>query len=98
MEMLVTLVLISFATMLMFQMLGSYRIARERVGAQAAGIIGVMNRMAGPDRVYLLHGARIAEQGRTLGIELGDKPPLKVMAGKQAAPLAGIGRNLGASQ
>ena len=38
MEMLVTLVLISFATMLMFQMLGSYRIARERVGAQAAGI------------------------------------------------------------
>lgn len=38
MEMLVTLVLISFATMLMFQMLGSYRIALERVGAQAAGI------------------------------------------------------------
>lgn len=38
MEMLVTLVLVSFATMLMFQMLGSYRIALERVGAQAAGI------------------------------------------------------------
>lgn len=38
MEMLVTLILISFATMLMFQMLGSYRIALERVGAQAAGI------------------------------------------------------------
>ena len=38
MEMLVTLVLISFATMLMFQMLGSYRIALGRVGAQAAGI------------------------------------------------------------
>ena len=35
MEMLVTLVLISFATMLMFQMLGSYRVARERVQAQA---------------------------------------------------------------
>ena len=38
MEMLVTLVLISFATMLMFQMLGSYRIANERVGAQAGQI------------------------------------------------------------
>ncbi|HOV97032.1 MAG TPA: type II secretion system protein [Thermomonas sp.] len=35
MEMLVTLVLIAFATMLMFQMLGSYRVARERVQAQA---------------------------------------------------------------
>lgn len=35
MEMLVTLVLISFATMLMFQMLGSYRIANERVRGQA---------------------------------------------------------------
>ena len=38
MEMLVTLMLVSFATMLMFQMLGSYRIARERVQAQAGGI------------------------------------------------------------
>ena len=38
MEMLVTLILISFATMLMFQMLGSYRIASERVGAQAGEI------------------------------------------------------------
>lgn len=38
MEMLVTLMLVSFATMLMFQMLGSYRVARERVQAQAAGI------------------------------------------------------------
>ena len=35
MEMLVTLMLISFATMLMFQMLGSYRIANERVRSQA---------------------------------------------------------------
>lgn len=42
MEMLVTLVLISFATMLMFQMLGSYRIARERVQAQA----GLIDRQA----------------------------------------------------
>ena len=38
MEMLVTLMLVSFATMLMFQMLGSYRIARERVQVQAGGI------------------------------------------------------------
>ena len=38
MEMLVTLVLISFATMLMFQMLGSYRIANERVRGQAVHI------------------------------------------------------------
>lgn len=38
MEMLVTLVLISFATMLMFQMLGSYRIANDRVRGQAGTI------------------------------------------------------------
>lgn len=38
MEMLVTLMLISFATMLMFQMLGSYRIANERVREQAGTI------------------------------------------------------------
>lgn len=38
MEMLVTLVLISFATMLMFQMLGSYRIANDRVRSQAGDI------------------------------------------------------------
>lgn len=38
MEMLVTLMLVSFATMLMFQMLGSYRIARERVQGQSAQI------------------------------------------------------------
>lgn len=38
MEMLVTLVLISFATMLMFQMLGSYRIANDRVRGQAGSI------------------------------------------------------------
>ena len=38
MEMLVTLVLISFATMLMFQMLGSYRIANDRVRGQAGNI------------------------------------------------------------
>lgn len=38
MEMLVTLVLISFTTMLMFQMLGSYRVARERVQAQSGAI------------------------------------------------------------
>lgn len=38
MEMLVTLLLVSLATMLMFQMLGSYRIARERTQAQAGGI------------------------------------------------------------
>ena len=38
MEMLVTLVLISFATMLMFQMLGSYRIANDRVRGQAGQI------------------------------------------------------------
>ena len=42
MEMLVTLVLVSFTTMLMFQMLGSYRIARERVQAQS----GVIDRKA----------------------------------------------------
>ena len=38
MEMLVTLMLVSFATMLMFQMLGSYRIANERVRDQAGAI------------------------------------------------------------
>ncbi|WP_189375950.1 hypothetical protein [Thermomonas carbonis] len=42
MEMLVTLMLVSFATMLMFQMLGSYRIANERVSAQA----GLIDRQA----------------------------------------------------
>ena len=38
MEMLVTLMLVSFATMLMFQMLGSYRIANDRVREQAGSI------------------------------------------------------------
>lgn len=38
MEMLVTLMLVSLATMLMFQMLGSYRIARERVQSQAGAL------------------------------------------------------------
>lgn len=38
MEMLVTLVLISFASMLMFQMLGSYRVAKERAMAQSGAI------------------------------------------------------------
>lgn len=42
MEMLVTLVLVSFATMLMFQTLGSYRIAKQRVFAQS----GVIDRAA----------------------------------------------------
>ena len=38
MEMLVTLVLVSLATLLMFQSLGSYRIAKERVAAQSGAI------------------------------------------------------------
>lgn len=38
MEMLVTLVLVSFTSMLMFQMLGSYRIANQRVQAQSGQI------------------------------------------------------------
>lgn len=38
METLVMLVLVSFAVLLMFQMLGSYRIARERFVAQAGGV------------------------------------------------------------
>ncbi len=38
METLVMLVLLSFAVLLMFQMLGSYRIASERVGAQSERI------------------------------------------------------------
>lgn len=38
MEALVTLVLVSLATMLMFQTLGSYRIAKERVSAQSGAI------------------------------------------------------------
>ena len=42
MEMLVTLILVSFTTMLMFQMLGSYKIANQRVQAQA----GVIDRRA----------------------------------------------------
>lgn len=42
MEVLVTLVLVSLATMLMFQTLGSYRIAKERVSAQS----GVIDRGA----------------------------------------------------
>ena len=42
MEMLVTLMLVSLATMLMFQMLGSYRVANERIRVQA----GVIDRQA----------------------------------------------------
>lgn len=38
METLVMLVLLSFAVLLMFQMLGSYRIAQQRVGAQSERI------------------------------------------------------------
>src|SRR3546814_10848165 len=38
METLVMLVLLSFAVLLMFQMLGSYRIAHQRVGAQSERI------------------------------------------------------------
>jgi type II secretory pathway pseudopilin PulG len=38
METLVMLMLVSFAVLLMFQMLGSYRVARERVAAQAGEI------------------------------------------------------------
>ncbi|MEO5836893.1 MAG: type II secretion system protein [Thermomonas sp.] len=38
MEMLVTLILVSLTTMLMFQMLGSYRIANDRVKVQAGAI------------------------------------------------------------
>lgn len=38
MEMLVTLVLVSFATLLVYQMLGSYRIARERAMARSGGV------------------------------------------------------------
>lgn len=38
MEMLVTLMLVSFTTMLMFQMLGSYRVANQRVQAQSGQI------------------------------------------------------------
>lgn len=38
METLVMLVLVSFSVLLMFQMLGSYRIARERVAAQSERI------------------------------------------------------------
>jgi general secretion pathway protein J len=38
MEVLVTLVLVSLATMLMFQTLGSYRIAKERVAAQSGAV------------------------------------------------------------
>lgn len=38
MEMLVTLVLVAFTTMLMFQMLGSYRVANQRVQAQSGQI------------------------------------------------------------
>ena len=42
MEVLVTLVLISISSMLMFQMLGSYRLTRERVQAQS----GMVDRQA----------------------------------------------------
>lgn len=38
MESLVMLLLVSFATLLMFQMLGNYRVAKERIVAQSAGI------------------------------------------------------------
>ena len=38
MEMLVTLVLLSFTTLLIYQMLGSYRIARERAMAMSSGV------------------------------------------------------------
>lgn len=42
MEMLVTLILVSFTTMLMFQMLGSYQVANQRVQAQS----GLIDRRA----------------------------------------------------
>jgi len=42
MEMLVTLILVAFTTMLMFQMLGSYKIANQRVQAQS----GLIDRRA----------------------------------------------------
>lgn len=58
MEMLVTLVLIGFATMLMFQMLGSYKVARERVQAQA-GLIDRQSLFQGwfRDSVHGLYAA-----------------------------------------
>lgn len=59
MEALVTLMLISFVSLLMFQMLGNYRIAKERVVAQS----GVIDRRAlfsawFRDSVHNLHADR----------------------------------------
>ena len=64
MEMLVTLMLVSFATMLMFQMLGSYRIARERVQGQS----GLIDRQALFQDWFRdsVHGLFIAEGLREL--------------------------------
>ncbi len=65
MEALVMLVLVSFTSLLMFQMLGSYRIAKERVVAQSGGI----DRRAlfegwFRDSVHSLHASkRVAFQG-----------------------------------
>ena len=58
-ELLVTLMLVSFATMLMFQMLGSYRIARERVQGQS----GLIDRQALFQEWFRdsVHGLFIAE-------------------------------------
>ena len=62
MEALVMLVLVSFTSLLMFQMLGSYRIAKERVVAQSGGI----DRRAlfeawFRDSVHSLHAAKRVE-------------------------------------
>ncbi|GAB1408571.1 type II secretion system protein [Thermomonas brevis] len=68
MEMLVTLMLVSFASMLMFQMLGSYRVAKERAMAQS----GAVDRQAlfaawFRDSVQGLHASeRIAFKGEAM--------------------------------
>lgn len=85
MEMLVTLVLISFATMLMFQTLGSYRIAKERVAAQS----GLIDRTALFDGWFRdsIHGLHAT---RRLAFE-GDARSLAGMTLAPAFSLAGAG-------
>lgn len=85
MEMLVTLVLVSFATMLMFQTLGSYRIAKQRVSAQS----GVIDRAALFDSWFResIHGLHATKR---LAFE-GDARSLSGMTLAPAFSLAGAG-------
>ena len=85
MEMLVTLVLVSFATMLMFQTLGSYRIAKQRVSAQS----GMIDRAALFD-AWFRESIQGLHATKRLAFE-GDARSLSGMTLAPAFSLAGAG-------